>query len=65
MNWEEHLKSCINNGHCDECKEKQLKNCDECAGLDRVEFRPSYENKCLCFSCRQGCANQLAKTRSW
>ena len=52
-------------GHCDACKTGRHKKCDKCGSTDKVEYRPEFENKCLCYSCRQEEANLLSKSRSW
>jgi len=65
MNWSEHIANCINNGRCNECEEKKLKHCDDCDSIDKVKFRPQWENKCLCYDCRQDYATIESKSRSW
>lgn len=55
----------IPKGHCTECEAGKHKKCDNCGSTDRVKYRPPFENKCLCYSCRQDEANSLARSRSW
>lgn len=42
----------IPKGHCDECKAKKAKECDDCRGTKEVENSPEFGHKCLCENCR-------------
>lgn len=55
----------IQQGHCEECKTGQYKQCDDCGSKKEVEYRPQFERKCLCWTCRQREATILARSRSW
>ncbi len=55
----------ISEGHCDECRKKKAKTCDDCGNANEVEYRPEYNNKCLCYACRMGYATFASLSRSY
>lgn len=55
----------IQEGHCEECESQRLKACDNCGSYGEVEYRPQFEHKCLCKSCRYAEALARSCSRSW
>lgn len=57
--------SSVLRGHCEECQKKKAKACDDCGNTNKVEYRPEYDNKCLCYNCRMSCAAVASLSRSY